>query len=298
MLLLSGSSNPTLAQAIARELDISQVAIEISHFANGEKRVWIQDSVQGQNVVLVQSFSAPTDEYIMETLLIVDALERQGVRHVNLVIPWMGYSLQDKVFRPGEPIAAKVVANLISHAHIKRAILFDLHNSSTPGFFSIPSHHVTAHQLFAEFVTTTIGLDNAVIASPDFGGLKRSRVFATALGLELVNIDKHRDLSTGEVSAMGMSGEVEGKKVLLYDDVIISGNTVAETAKLLVNEGASEVYFLSTHGVFTPGALEKLSASPLNQVVITNSISHEHLPEKIIQLDAAQLFADELRAWI
>jgi ribose-phosphate pyrophosphokinase len=298
MLLLAGSSNPTLAQAIAHELDIAQLAIEISHFANGEKRVWIQDSVQGQNVVLVQSFSAPADEYIMETLLIVDALERQGVRHVNLVTPWLGYSLQDKVFRPGEPIAAKVVANLISHAHIKRAFLFDLHNSSTPGFFSIPTHHLTAHQLFAEYVRDTIGLENAVIASPDFGGLKRSRVFANTLGLDLVNIDKHRDLRTGDVSALGMSGEVSGKKVILYDDVIVSGSTVIETAKLLASEGAAEVYFLSTHGVFTPGALEKLAASPLNKVVITNSIAHENLPEKIIQLDAAKLFADELRAWI
>lgn len=298
MELLSGSSNPQLATNIAQVLGIPRLTVELSHFANGEKRVWIKNSVQGKNVVLVQSFSKPCDEHIIETLLLVDALERQGARHVNLIIPWMGYSLQDKVFRPGEPIAAKVIATMLSNAHVKRVFLLDLHNSSTPGFFGISSHHLSANNLFAKHLTDHIGLENTVIASPDFGGLKRSRIFADLLGLELVNIDKHRDLTTGTVSAKELSGEVSGKKVVLLDDVIISGNTVKETAKLLRSEGATEVHFFATHGVFAPGSLEKITAPELTSVVVTNSINHPTLPKTVTVLDCASLFAEELAHWL
>jgi ribose-phosphate pyrophosphokinase len=298
MKLLSGSSNPTLGSSIARSLKVAEIKLELSTFANGEKRVWIKDSVQGENVILVQSFSNPTDEHLMETLLIADALERQGARHVNLVIPWMGYSLQDKVFRPGEPIAAKVVANLISHSHIKRVFLFDLHNSSTPGFFSIPSHHLTASELFAQYAKKSIGLENAVIASPDFGGLKRAHVFAEKLNIEIVKLDKHRDIHTGNIIEMGLSGTVSGKKVILLDDVILSGGTAIEAAKLLKDKGASEVHFLATHGIFVDGSLEKIKNSHLDTVVITNSIAHPKLPENIKQLDSASIFIEALRGWL
>lgn len=298
MKLLSGSSNPTLGSSIARSLKVAEIKLELSTFANGEKRVWITDSVQGENVILVQSFSNPADEHLMETLLIADALERQGARHVNLVIPWMGYSLQDKVFRPGEPIAAKVVANLISHSHIKRVFLFDLHNSSTPGFFSIPSHHLTASELFAQYAKKSIGLENAVIASPDFGGLKRAHVFAEKLNIEIVKLDKHRDIHTGNIIEMGLSGTVSGKKVILLDDVILSGGTAIEAAKLLKDKGASEVHFLATHGIFVDGSLEKIKNSHLDTVVITNSIAHPKLPENIKQLDSASIFIEALRGWL
>lgn len=300
MKLLSGSSNPQLAKGIAKELGIDHLPVQIAKFANGEKRIWIQDEdkLRGQNVVLVQSFSHPTDENIIEFLLISDALERLGVRHVNLVLPWMGYSLQDKVFRPGEPIAAKVVANLVSNAYVKRCFLLDLHNTSTPGFFSIPTEHLSALNTFAEFVKETVDLEHAIVASPDFGGLKRARVFANTLGLGLVNIDKHRDLHTGKVTAMGIHGNVFGKTVILFDDAILSGGTVVEAAKILKESKARKVIFLATHGLFVKNAQNRLQKSAVDQVVVVNSIAQTEKFKKLKVLDVAHLFAQSIKDWM
>lgn len=299
MKVISGSSNPRLARTIADSLGISEVATDISTFKNGEKRIWIKEKVQGENIILVQSFSQPTDEHIMEFLLLSDALERLGARHINVVIPWMGYSLQDKVFRPGEPIAAKVVANLVSNSYSKRAFLLDLHNTSTPGFFSIPTFHLSAINLFAEYARTTIGLSNVVVASPDFGGLKRARTFANMLGVDLVNIDKHRDLHSGQATAMGMSGgDVEGKVVILFDDCIVGGSTVVEAARLLKQQGAVGVHFFATHGLFVDDAQQKLTESEVDTVVTTNSIAHSSTSNKIVTLDCAPIFVEALNNWL
>lgn len=298
MKIISGSSNKKLAQNIADKLSLPLIDTEITTFANGEKRIWIKEQVRGENISIVQSFSHPTDEHIMEFLLITDALERLGARHINLIVPWMGYSLQDKVFREGEPIAAKVVANLVSNAYIKRAFLLDLHNTSTPGFFSIPTQYLSAIDLFAYYAKNNFDLNQTIIASPDFGGLKRARVFANKLDLDLANIDKHRDLKTGEVTAVGVHGHVKDKIVLLFDDCILSGGTVVEAAELLKNEGAREVHFLSTHGLFTGDAKENLQKSQVDSVVITNSIHQTSLPEKIKVLDVSQIFVDAINDWI
>ncbi len=297
MKIISGSSNPSLAKNIANQLDVPMVSVDISAFANGEKRVHIRESLHGENIAVVQSFSHPTDEHIIETLLITDALERMGVRHISLVLPWMGYSLQDKVFRPGEPIAAKVVANLLSNTYTKRAYLLDLHNTSTPGFFSIPTQHLTAQDIFIDHLKKNINLEAAVVASPDFGGLKRARVLADELRLDLVNIDKTRDLKTGEVAAVDVHGNVSNKVVIILDDLILSGSTAIETAALLKANGAQSVHFFATHGLFSPGAEEKLNQSELDSIVITNSIHHDALPEKFTILDCSEVFVDALKVW-
>lgn len=304
MKIISGSSNPALAQGIAGHFGVTLVDTEISQFANGEKRVWVKEEVRGDKVAIVQTLSNPTDEHIIELLLIADSLERIGARHINLIMPWMGYSLQDKVFREGEPIAAKVVANLISNSHICRTFVMELHNSSTPGFFSIPTHHLSAMGLFTQHVRQHIPLDNAVIASPDFGGLKRARVFAGQLDLDLVNIDKHRNLKTGEVTAVGISGDVDGKIVIMFDDVINTGSTVTNTAQLLKERGATAVYFCATHGIFANNGIAQIQSSVVDQVIVTNSIPQPpsgDLPDntsKIHYLDSSQLFADALRPWL
>lgn len=297
MKLISGSSNLPLARQIGQQLGLELSDVEISTFPNGEKRVWIKDSVQGHNIVLVQSFSEPTDEHIIEFLLLSDALERLGARHVNLVLPWMGYSLQDKVFREGEPIAAKVVANLVSNAYIKRVFVLDLHNSSTPGFFSIPTQHLSAMDLFVEYARQTYDLEKFVVASPDFGGLKRARVFAGKVGLNLINIDKHRNLETGEVTAMGVHGDVNGKSVLVFDDIINGGSTVTSSASILKENGAKEVHFFSTHGPLVNSAFDDVENSQVDSVVISNSIDHPNLGSKFKIVDVASLFATELKTW-
>lgn len=298
MKIISGASNPLLAEKIAGELSLELSKVEITTFSNSEKRVRIDGNFHGENVILVQSFSHPTDENIMEFLLMADALERMGTRHINLVIPWMGYSLQDKVFTDGEPISAKVVANLVSQAYVKRVFLLDLHNTSTPGFFSIPSHHLSATSLFEDYVRKNFDLTQSVIASPDFGGIKRARTFATTLGLDLVNIDKKRNLSTGEVTVQELHGDVENKDVLLLDDVIVSGSTAIEASEEIKNKGAKSVHFLASHSVFVPGSNEKLADSSLDSVVITNSITQRDLPTKFKVLDCAPVFARALQPWI
>lgn len=297
MKLIAGSSNVVLAEHIGQQLGLVLSEVELSTFPNGEKRVWIKDAIQGHNVFLVQSFSEPTDEHIMEFLLLSDALERLGARHINLVLPWMGYSLQDKVFRTGEPIAAKVVANLVSNAYIKRVFLLDLHNSSTPGFFSIPTQHLSALDLFVEYARQTFDLSSFVVASPDFGGLKRARVFAEKLELDLVNIDKHRNLQTGEVTAMGINGEVAGKSIIVFDDTINGGSTVTRSAEILKQNGAQAVHFFATHGPLVKSAFEMIENSPVDSVVISNSIAHDQLTSKFKVIDVAPLFATELKAW-
>ena len=298
MKLISGSSNLPLATKIADYLGIEMINLEITKFENGEKRVWVKDNVAGESICLVQSFNLPVDENIIESLLIIDALERAGVKHINFIIPWMGYSLQDKVFRDGEPIAAKVVADIISSSYVKRVSLLDLHNSSIPGFFSIPTHHILALKPFAQYVESNFDLNESVVVSPDFGGLKRARTFADTLSLELENIDKHRDLYTGKVTPKGLSGDVTNKVCLIYDDVINTGGTVVEVAKFLKEKGAKEVHFLVTHGLFAGEGLEKMNDDSIDSVVITNSVYHDNLPDKIKIVDVAPILGESVKTWI
>ncbi|HEX7018043.1 MAG TPA: ribose-phosphate pyrophosphokinase [Patescibacteria group bacterium] len=301
MKLISGSSNSILAKKLAETLKIEQLNVEISRFSNGEKRVWInadQSKVKGQNIILVQSFTQPVDEHVMEFLLLVDALERLGARHINAIIPWLGYSIQDKVFREGEPLSAKVVANLISNSYIKRTFLLDLHNSSIPGFFSRPTHHLSAINLFAEYSKQKFDTGEVVVTSPDFGGLKRARQFAQLLDVPLSNIDKNRDLKTGEVTAIGLHGDVKDKKVLVFDDFINSGSTVIETDRILKEHGAKSVHFFATHGLFVNNAFETLNKADLDEIIITDSVYHQDLPNYITPLSTAKLFADELSDWM
>ena len=298
MKLISGSSNPQLAANIAQQLNIPIIKCKIDQFSNGEKRIWINDKLRGENVALVQSFTHPVDEHIIETLLIIDALERLDVRHINLVIPWMGYSLQDKVFRSGEPISAKVVADLISNAYVKRVLLMDLHNDSIPAFFNIPTNYLSGLDIFTQYIKDNFDLDQTIIASPDFGGLKRARTFAKKLGLDLVNIDKTRDLTTGKVTAVNLHGDVQGKIVVTLDDVIVSGGTVIKAAECLKQNGAKKVIFLSSHGLLTNNAAAKLQDSNIDQVIITNTIAHDQLPAKFEILDVASVFADNLTKWL
>lgn len=298
MKLIAGSSNPQLAAALSATFATPLVAVEISKFANGEKRVRIPEQMAGEDVIIVQSFTEPVDEQIIELLLLIDAVERLGVHDVHLLIPWMGYSLQDKVFLPGEPIAAKVIANLISNSYVRRTYLLDVHNTSIPGFFSRPTVHLTATDLFVTDVSERFAGEEIIVASPDFGGLKRARQFAALLNCPLININKHRDLQTGEVTAVEVHGDAHGKKVIMFDDVIVSGGTVKETAELLKSNGAAEVHFYASHGLFVSNAREVLADAPVDSLTITNSVSHAEPLQKVRVLDVSQLFADAVEGWL
>lgn len=298
MKLLAGSSNIQFAAALGEKLGIPLVSTELSTFANGERKVRIIEHLAGEDVVLVQSFSGPVNEHIMEFLLLVDATERLGARNVHVIIPWMGYSLQDKVFLPGEPVSAKVIANLVSTSFVRRVYLLDLHSNSIPAFFSTPTAHLSAMESFAQHVQERFDTTQIVVASPDFGGMKRARQFAQQLQVPLVNIVKHRDLKTGAVTAEEIHGSVTGKIVVLFDDVIMSGGTVKETSDLLKKNGAAETHFYATHGVFTHDAKNMLAQSSINSIVITNSLTHNNLPEKITTLDITPAFVGQLEDWL
>lgn len=294
MKIISGSSNLALAENLALQLNSPLISCEINKFANGEKRIEVGGEVKNTEVLLVQSFSDPVDEHIIETMLIADALERLGTKSVSLFIPWFGYSFQDKVFSPGQPLSAKVIAKIIESNSIKKVYFMDLHNISIPGFFSLPTHHLTAMNLFVEHIKRSFDLKNSIIASPDFGGLKRARQFADNLNLGLVGVEKRRDYKTGNVTTTKLDGDVKNKIVLIFDDAILSGQTTIEVAKLLKEKGAKEVHFFATHGVFTGSAVEDLGNSEVDNVVITNSISHPENFKKITVLDISKSLIEAL----
>jgi ribose-phosphate pyrophosphokinase len=298
MKFVVGSSNQPLAMKIAKKLNSTLIDCEIGKFSNGEKRIWIKDEVNNDDVCLIQSLSQPVDEHIFETLLIVDALERAGAKSINLVIPWMGYSLQDKVFRPGEPIAAKVIADVLSSNRINKVCLLDLHNTSIPGFFSVPTQHLTALDFFIEYVKKNFDLKQSVVVSPDFGGIKKASIFSNKLNLELTNIEKKRDLKTGDVEVTGIKGEVKDKHVLIFDDVINTGKTLIQVADYLKTKKAKSVNFFATHGLFAGNAIEEINTSKVDGVVISNSINQLTKSKKIAQIDISDLFAKAIEKWI
>lgn len=297
MHIVSGTSNKALAHQVAQELHETEVAVLSEQFPNTERRVTVQADLSGQTVALIQSLSAPVDEHIVEYLLLCDALEQAGANHVIAVLPWLGYSLQDKVFQPGEALSARVIAGLISHSGAERALLLDLHNNSIPGFFSLPTRLLSALDTFVDHAQSTFGTDSIIVGSPDFAGLKRAREFALQLDTDLINIDKQRNLKTGEVTVTSVHGDVAGKTVLLFDDCIVGGSTVTESAKILKESGATAVHFYVTHGLFVGDALEKIADSVVDSVIITDSVFHPHLPDKVQVVSIAPVIAKTLRQW-
>ncbi len=294
MIIFGLSSQPLLAKKISELTSSTLGEVQISQFPNGEKRLQVTTSVSDQEVVILQSLSNPVDSNTIELVLMADALERAGAKHVTAVIPWLGYSLQDKVFRSGEPLAARVIADILSHAFIHKILLLDMHNPSIAGFFSKPSEHLRALPLYVEYVQKNFDCSNCVVVSPDFGGIKQAQVFADALQLTTASINKHRDLHTGKVQTVGIAGEVKNKICLVYDDVINTGSTVGEVAKFLKENGAKEVHFLVTHALLAGKAKEMLEHEAIDSVVITDSVFHDELPKKVKVISIAELVAERL----
>lgn len=308
MQIFAGSSNRELAGKIARIMESQSSdhslaqgsellgAIEISQFANGETRVWVKEPKVEREVVVVQSLSPPTNEHLVELCLIVDALRRAGASEVTAVIPWMGYSKQDKIFRPGEPLSAKVVAQILQSVKIDKIITIDLHNRATLGYFDIPIVELSAKPLLREYFANFAG---AVVA-PDAGAVKASTDFAETLGVGVIYVDKRRDLASGQVRVVGMSGRVAGLDVLMVDDNVFTGATLIETAKELKYAGAKSIQVGLTHHLYLPGVQEKLEKSEIDEIVVTDTISCTRLhantrTRKLKVLSVAGLIVDELR---
>lgn len=308
MQIFSGSSNTDLAKKIAKILGTKLGEVESSQFENGERRVRIIPGDKGA-VTLVQSLSNPVDEHLVEFCLLADALSRAGYVNITGVVPWLGYSKQDKVFRPGEPLSAKVIAQIIQTTKIKKLITFDLHNRAITGFFDIPVVELSAKPTFLEYFEEKVksekvkGVSEFVVVAPDEGAVKSSAYFARELNIPIAYMDKRRDLNTGKVEVVSMSGEVKGKRVIIVDDMIVTGSTMMESAKYLKKQGAKSVSVAATHHLYIDGVQEKLEKSEIDEIVVTDSVSPQSQFsnsqilkfKKLKILSVSQIIVDELQ---
>jgi ribose-phosphate pyrophosphokinase len=269
--LVAGNSNPALAQAIGDYLKTPLTKALVRRFADGEVFVEIQENVRGADVFVIQSTSAPANDHLMELLIIIDALRRSSARRITAVIPYFGYSRQDRKPGPRTPISAKLVSNLITHAGANRVMTLDLHAGQIQGFFDIPTDNLYASPVMVRDIKDKFKLDTVMVVSPDVGGVVRARGLAKRISAPLAIIDKRRERA-GESEVMNVIGEVDGYTCILVDDIVDSGGTLVNAAEALLKNGAKDVYAYISHGVLSGGAVARVSKSRLKELVITDSI--------------------------
>lgn len=289
--IFTGNANLPLAKAIVDHMGISLGNMNVSRFSNGEIRVDINESVRGTDCFVLQSGVHPINENLMELLIIGDALRRASARRITAVVPHYPYARQDRKARGREPITAKLVANLINQAGFRRLLTIDLHAAQIQGFFDTPVDHLQAGPLLAEYFKKK-GLANAVVVSPDTGGVPRARDLAERLGVGLAIIDKRRpEPNVAEV--MNIIGSVEGKQAIMIDDLIDTAGTIVNGAEALLARGATEVYAACSHPVFSGPAYERLANSPFKEIVVTDTIpvDKQRLGDKVQVVSVAPLLA-------
>lgn len=268
--LFAGSSNPRLAEAIAKHIGVPLGASKVNRFSDGEIHILLDDSVRGSNVFVVQSTCLPVNEHLMELLVMVDALKRASAKTINVVLPYYGYARQDRKARARDPITAKLVANLIETAGAHRVIAMDLHAMQIQGFFDIPVDHLLGNPILGEYFQGK-KLASPVVVSPDHGGVVRARRLADALQAPLAIIDKRRP-EPNVVEVMNIIGDVSGRTAILIDDIIDTAGTISLAAEALRKAGAQELYACCTHPVLSGPAIDRLAASPLTEIVVTDTI--------------------------
>lgn len=268
--ILSGSSHPTLAKSIAGYLGIDLSPIDISTFADGEISVLLQESVRGKDTFILQSVSLDPNKYLIELLIIIDALRRASAQSITAVIPYFGYSRQDRKDRPRVPISARLVADLLEKAGVQHLLTMDLHAPQVQGFFQIPVDDLPGRVALVEELKTLSDAPNVVVA-PDIGSVKTARKYATALNCDFVVIDKRRQ-KNNDVEVLNIIGSVEGKNVLLADDMCSTGSTLVSAAKACHEKGARSVNAVVTHGLFVGDAIADINNSPLGWVLTTDTI--------------------------
>jgi ribose-phosphate pyrophosphokinase len=269
--LVAGNSNPKLAEAIASYLSTPLAQAVVRRFADMEIFVEIQENVRGTDVFVIQSTSYPANDHLMELLIIIDALRRSSARRITAVMPYFGYARQDRKPGPRTPISAKLVANLITHAGADRVLTIDLHAGQIQGFFDIPTDNLFASPVMVRDIKDRYDLDTLMVVSPDVGGVVRARGLAKRINAPLAIIDKRRERA-GESEVMNVIGEVQGRTCILVDDIVDSGGTLVNAAEALLEQGATAVTAYITHGVLSGGAVARVTASKLKELVITDSI--------------------------
>lgn len=281
IVLVSGSSNPSVSNRISEFLDVALVDPQLRRFANGEIYCEIEKNVRGSDVFLVQTLSAPVNDNVMELLIMIDALKRASASSITAVIPHYGYSRQDRKASPRTPITAKLVADMVTAAGATRVITMDLHAGQIQGFFNIPFDNIFASPVFLNYIRENIKSDDMMMVSPDAGGVERVRWYAKKLGTDIAMIDKRRT-GPNVAKAMNIVGDVEGKDVLIVDDMIDTAGTLCEAAKTLREHGAKKIYAFATHGVFSGPAAERLASSEeLEAIIVTDTIPLNEACQKV-----------------
>ncbi|RDU67626.1 ribose-phosphate pyrophosphokinase [Helicobacter didelphidarum] len=291
--IFTGNAHPEFSRELAHHLDCTLSKAILTRFSDGEINVQISESVRGKDVFIVQPTCAPTNDNLMELLIMADAFRRSSASSINAVIPYFGYARQDRKAAPRVPITAKLVANLMQSAGIHRIITMDLHAGQIQGFFDVPVDNLYGAIIFRDYVRHK-NLPNPIIASPDIGGVARARYFANQLGLDLVIVDKKRErANVSEV--MNIIGDVRGKDVILIDDMIDTAGTMCKAAQVLKEHGASSVMAVGTHPVLSGQAYKRIDESVLDEVILSNSIPLKDSSSKIKILSVAPLFAEVVR---
>lgn len=295
--LFSLSSNRPLAEAVAAKVGVPLGDCTVQRFADGEVMVQINESVRGKHVYIIQSTSNPVNEHLMELLIMIDALKRASAKTINVVMPYYGYARQDRKAKAREPITSKLVANLIESAGATRAITLDLHAPQIQGFFDIPIDDFRAMPLFSQyFIEKGLDTKDVVVVSPDHGGATRARKLAESLDVPIAIIDKRRP-RPNVAEVMGIIGNVDGKIAILIDDMIDTAGSISKAVDALIDAGAKEVYTAATHAVLSGPAIERIEASQMKELVITDSIYNEaaYKCDKIKVISIDDLLATAIR---
>lgn len=292
--IFTGSANKDLARRIAAHLSIPLGAARVVRFSDGEITIYIEESVRGADVFIVQPLSSPANENIMELLIMIDGMKRASAKAINLVIPYYGYARQDRKTKARDPITAKLVADLLTAAGAHRVVTMDLHAGQIQGFFNIPVDHLLGIPILAKYFMQK-DLVRTVVVSPDMGGVTRARDLAEKLQLPIAIIDKRRpEPNVSEV--MNIIGSVKGKKVIMIDDIVDTAGTIVQGARALLEHGATEVFACCIHPVLSGPALERIQDSPVKEMVVTDSISIPpgKVTDKIKVLSVAPLIGDAI----
>ncbi len=300
MILFSGTSNQPLSQDVASALGASLGNVEITRFIDNECRVFVKENVIGQDVYVLQSLSEVADQHLVELCLLSDAIKDMGARRITAVIPWLGYSKQDKAFRKGEAISSQLVAKFIEAAGFDAVITSELHSENVLPFFHIPVFELSTHTLLSTALFTAhpdMPKADMVVVSPDKGGMSRSERFAKNINLPVIYLTKTRDFESGEVKITGIDGDVSGKTVVVFDDIINTGSTAIKAGEFVKRSGAKSVYFLATHPVLAGHACMDLAQSVIDEIIVTDTIAipkEKHF-EKLIVVSVSSLLADAIR---
>lgn len=292
LLLFAGNSNPRLAEKIAAYLGVGLGECEVGRFPDGEVRVKLHADVRGADVFIIQSTSTPVNDHLMEILILADALRRASAYRITAVIPYFGYSRQDRKDEGRVPITAKLVANMLEASGVTRVVTLDLHAAQIQGFFDIPVDHLYASRVFTKYARK-LELPDLTIASPDAGGMKMAWGYTKRLDAYLAVVEKRR-VSGEDVEVGFVIGEVKDKNVIIVDDIISTGGSVAKAARLLKEKGARKVYVMATHPVFCGRAVEKLRDAPLTEIIVTDTIPVTAPIERLQVLSVAELLGEAL----